>query len=271
MLQAILVLSLVGLVFGTGLAVASRYLAVRRDERLEAIEAVLPGANCGACGSPGCGAFASAVLEGDASPGACTVGGSAVAQAVADILGVEVDTTTGARVAHIHCQGGRDDRSVLYVYDGPVSCQAMQLLGEGDRSCGHGCLHGGTCHDVCPFDAITVGADGLPVVDRELCTACGLCVDACPRDIIHLVPADRQLLVSCSHTGKARDVRAVCKVGCLACGMCVRACPNEAWSMGDDNLPVLDADRCTLAGACLEKCPTKVIVRGVEQETAAVV
>ncbi len=257
MIESILVLSLIGLVFGSGLAVASRFLAVKRDERLEALEEVLPGANCGACGSPGCGAFASAVIEGDAVPTGCTVGGAAVAEQIASILGVEVETV-GAQVAHVFCQGGLDDRHVQYVYSGPRDCRAMNILSGGDRSCDSGCLHQGTCRDVCPFDAISMGDNGIPVVNWDLCTACGICVAACPRDIIHLVPQDQKLVVECSNPGRAKDVRQVCKVGCLACGMCVRACDSKAWSM-DNNLPVLDNQACQLAGTCIEKCPTKVI------------
>lgn len=258
LLEAVLVLGAVGLVFGSGLAVASRFLAVNRDERMEAIEEVLPGANCGACGVPGCGAFATAVVEGSVSPSGCTVGGAAVAEQVAGILGVELDDTGGRKVAHILCQGKEEHRTRQYIYDGPHDCRAMHSLGEGSLSCQHGCLHLGTCIEECPFDAIEMGPGGVPVVNREACTACGICVRICPRGIISLVPEAQKLVVECSHPGNARDVRADCKAGCLACRMCVRSCPQEAWSM-DGNLPVLDNDKCQLVGTCLEKCPTKVI------------
>ena len=77
-LQSFISMAVIGLVFGVGLAIASKYFHVERDPREESIMEILPGANCGACGFPGCGGFASLVVKGEAPVNACIPGGHAV-------------------------------------------------------------------------------------------------------------------------------------------------------------------------------------------------
>jgi len=259
MVAAILTLCAAGLLFGAGLAFASRVLAVKQDERLEAILEILPSANCGGCGYAGCSSFGEAVLKGEADPTGCPVGGQHTTQEIARIIGVEVETPREKNVAKVLCRGTREAAKSAFNYVGPRDCRAAAMVSGGPKACRYGCLGLGTCVEVCQFDAIYMSPEGLPVVDYERCTACGKCVQVCPRDILQIVPLGKPV-VACRHPGKVREVRGVCSNGCLGCGLCVRVCPEEARFM-EDNLGKVDYDKCARCPECIsaEKCPTKVI------------
>ena len=254
MIAPVLIVGGLGCLSALGLGLASLKFRVEVDPRVEALEGVLPGANCGACGYAGCSALAKALAEGAAPPNACTPGGAEVAGAVAGILGVEAGETV-QRVAVVHCRGGRGVAADKGVYVGVPDCRAAVLVGGGPKLCSAGCLGMGTCERVCPFDAIHLDATGLPRVDPGRCTGCGTCVDACPKRIIDLEPDGCRVHVRCRNTGRGKAVKAVCSEGCIGCGRCAKACPVDAIAM-DRGLAKIDPDACVSCGRCAAVCPT---------------
>jgi electron transport complex protein RnfB len=244
-----------GVIFGAGLAIASAKLKVASDPRLDEIADLLPSANCGACGYAGCQAMAEALLAGKANSSACTLIPRDVAERAAEIAGTSVGETK-KRVAVVFCRAeGVGER---FEYWGVADCAAAALAQGGPSACPYACLGLGTCASVCPFDAITMGADGLPHVDAEKCVACGKCVAACPRGIIALVPMDHHVHVLCSSHDKGALVRKLCKAGCIACKLCEKACKFDAIKVVD-NVARIDYEKCTLCGACIEACPRGII------------
>lgn len=255
---SVLVLGILGAVFGLVLAFAAKKFAVEVDERQEAIAAILPGANCGGCGYPGCGGYAAAVVAGKAPVNACAAGGAAVAAQVAEIMGVSAGDTV-RKIAQVHCSGGGCEH-LKYEYAGIKDCLvAARALGGGPLSCKYGCLGFGTCVSSCPFDAIHV-VDGVAKVDEEKCVACGQCVAICPRHIIDLVPrkTKKYVVIPCSSKDKGPDTRSNCDDGCIGCGICAKACPKEAITV-TDFLAKIDYDKCIGCGICAQKCPRKLI------------
>lgn len=258
-LQPLLILGILGLVFGVVLGFAAKKFHVEVDPIIPKLRDSLPGANCGGCGFTGCDAYAKALAEGTAKPGACPVGGDSVTAQLAEILGVEADDTE-KMVAFVKCCGTPDVASVQYDYHGIHSCiEAAVLPGGGPKSCAHGCMGFGSCVDVCQFDAIHI-ENGVARVDKKRCVACGACVQACPKHLIDLVPASQEIHVYCSNPDRGKDVKAVCESGCIGCTLCVRNCPNQAISM-QGGIAVIDPSKCTQCGLCQEKCPAKVIRR----------
>ncbi len=247
-----------GLVFGTILAVAYRYLKVEEDPRLEAVEQMLPGTNCGACGEPGCQAFATRLVAGAVQPSSCTVSSPDAVAAIAEFLGVEAGTQV-KRVARLHCAGGRAQATQIAAYEGYESCRAASLVSGGGKGCAWGCLGLGDCERVCTFDAIRMNANGLPVVSVERCTACNDCVVECPRDLFELLPVDQPVLVQCSIPLAGEDAVALCRVACDACGRCAQDAPSGAIVMRD-GLPIVDYVRSEVIGpAATFRCPTGAI------------
>jgi electron transport complex protein RnfB len=262
-LLALITLGGLGLLFSVGLAYASRKFAVKEDRRISQILDVLAGANCGACGYPGCHAFAEAVVKGEAPMSGCTPGGAESTGRIAKIMGME---TGGGeyvpQVAAVRCRGNRTTARELFRYQGLEDCSAAQLAAGGSKACLYGCLGLGTCVHVCPFDALSMGQDGLPMVDDKKCTACGLCVSACPRQIIQLIPLEVQVYLGCVSKDKGKAVKAICSVGCIGCGICAKpkVTPSGAITM-DGNLPVIDYAKADIdLVVAAHKCPTKSYV-----------
>jgi len=251
---SLLILGGLGLAFGAGLAIASLLLHVEVDPRIEKIGEVLPGANCGGCGYAGCGAYAEAIVNENASPAECAPGGKGVVQEIADILGVQAEAKE-KMVAVVRCQG----RVVptRFTYDGLHDCRAANLIQAGPKGCEYGCLGFGTCADACPFGAIGM-VDQLPVVNEEKCTGCGKCVDACPRRIIALRRITDYVEVLCLSREKGGVVRKLCDLGCLGCKKCEKSCKFEAVSV-DDFLAQIDFEKCTACGKCVKECPVGAI------------
>ncbi len=254
---AVLVLGSLGLLFGLGLAVASKKFCVPTDPRLEKIVSCLPGANCGACGMPGCMGFAQALLRGEVSLDSCRAMEEEQREKAARILGIKLETKT-KQVAVLHCGGGRKIKD-RFQYNGLKDCAAANLVARGQKECLYGCLGFGTCQAVCPFDAIRMSDEGLPVVDINKCTACGKCVETCPKDLFSLTLFTSRVHVACSSQDSGRDTRAVCPAGCIACRRCEKACPVDAIHV-IDNLAVIDYNKCTSCGECVKVCPTKCII-----------
>jgi RnfABCDGE-type electron transport complex B subunit len=255
-LLTVLVVGGLGLFFGIFLGIASKKLHVPIDPRVEQIQQVLLGANCGGCGFPGCGAFAKAVLEGKADLTGCIPGGPKTAGKIAEILGVDAKIIE-AKMAVVHCKGGRNEAKERSIYDGITDCTAAVLTGNGSKICPNGCLGLGTCVRVCPFDALSVNANGVAIVNPEKCTGCGKCVPVCPRAIIELVPKIHKIFIACNNHDRGARVKKYCSVGCTACTLCVKATPSGAISMSD-NLPVLDYTKeenfIPAAFACPSNC-----------------
>jgi len=268
-ISAVAVMGTLGLVFGAGLAIASRIFEVKRDQRVELLEAVLPGANCGACGAPGCSGFAEGVVQGIYPVNGCTAGGAEVAAQVAKIMGTEAGELV-EQVAVVRCRGSHDTATDRAVYNGISDCRAAVLIDNGAKGCEYGCLGLGTCVVSCPFEAIQMGDNGLPVVDEDLCTGCGECVKACPRNIMELLPRHQKVYLACVSRDFGKSVKAVCKVGCIGCSLCAnpKNIENEIITM-DGKLPVMHYDKVedplTDFSNVVEKCPSRCfVVRGAE-------
>lgn len=257
MWAAVIALGVSGLAIGVLLAVAANKMRVETDPKIGQIQAVLPGANCGGCGYPGCGGLSTAIVEGNAPVNACKVGGNAVAEKISGIMGVAA-AAIEPMTAVVHCQGDCKMTDRLAEYQGVTECQALNALG-GTKACAYGCLGLGSCVKACPFGAMYMSQDGIPVVIREKCTGCGVCVKACPRTVIELVPTEKKVAVLCRSYDKGPAVRKYCKIGCIACQACVRVCPQNAISMDRETLAKIDYSLCDNCGACVEKCPVKTI------------
>lgn len=267
MLVAVLTMGAVAFLFAVILAVADIKLRVVIDPRIEAINAVLPQANCGACGYPGCMGYATAIVEGGAPTGNCAPGGQAASQAIAGIMGVDGGGGGIRRVARVLCRGTEEATARKARYHGIRGCRAAALVARGDKHCHWGCLGYGDCQGACPFGAITMGEDGLPRIDEATCTGCGICVRECPKNIIELFPVTQPVLVFCRSQDAPKQSRATCRNACIGCGICVRACSSGALEMRN-NLAVLAAPE-KWDDACLPgvgKCPTGAIGR-VHPET----
>lgn len=253
-----IILGGLGLLFGIILAVASRLFKVEEDPRLEKVEGMLPGSNCGACGEPGCHAFAERLLAGDRAPSGCTVSSPDAVAAVASFLGVDAGQAH-KWVARLHCAGGLGRARQLADYEGYESCRGAAVSGGGGLSCSWGCLGLADCDRACTFHAIQMNADRLPVVNVDLCTACGDCVDACPKDLFEILPLDMPLLVQCNTPLAGDAARALCSVACDACGRCAQDAPAGLITMRD-NLPVVAQDLVQLATPTpTVRCPTGAI------------
>lgn len=246
-----------GLLFGVGLAFASKKFGVEIDPKVEAIRGVLPGANCGACGYPGCDGFAEAVAVGVAPANGCTPGGATVAEKIGKILGVELDSKE-RKIARVLCQGGCDKAIDKYHYEGIEDCAAANLVLGGPKGCEFGCMGLGSCVRACPFDAIHINENGIAEVDEDKCTGCGKCVEACPKSLIEMIPESSQVRVLCKSEDKGKDVKSVCQVGCIGCRICEKACKFDAIHV-ENNLAKIDYDKCVNCMLCAEKCPTNAI------------
>lgn len=227
-----------GLFFGTVLAVAYRFLKVEEDPRIEAVETMLPGSNCGACGEPGCRGLAEKIVGGSVAPSKCTVSSPEGIDRIAEYLGVDAGESE-KRVARLHCGGGLGRARQLASYEGFETCRAAHLVGGGGLECSWGCLGLADCEVSCTFDAIRMNAERLPVVDVDACTACGDCVIACPRDLFEILPLAHHLIVQCAAPLAADDARRICKAVCDACGRCEQDAAPDLIRMVN-NLPVVD-------------------------------
>lgn len=261
-LVAIVSLGAIGLVAAVILYFVSKKFAVYEDPRIAKVSEVLPQANCGGCGFPGCSAFADACVKSASLEGKnCPVGGQSVMNQVAQILGIEA-TVAEPKVAVVRCNGTCENRPTVTQYDGAISCKIANATCGGETLCSYGCLGCGDCVSACSFDAIHMNPEtGLPEVDQEKCTACGACVKACPRFIIELRPKgknNRRVFISCVNKDKGAIANKECKVSCIACGKCVKVCPFEAISI-DNNLAYIDPTKCKSCRKCVPECPKNAI------------
>jgi len=246
------------LLLSTMLIVANKWLYVYEDPRIDTVEELLPHANCGACGYPGCRPFAEALVAGQVLPGKCSVSSVAGQQAIARYLGVALGAEE-KKVARLACAGGTNVARNRANYQGLSSCQAAALVAGGGKGCFWGCLGHGDCTVVCDFDAIVMDEHALPVVDVDKCTACGDCVEACPKGLFSLHPLSHQLWVACMNLEKGEEVLEECQVACTACGKCALDAGADLITMRH-NLPVINYHGPHQTQAPIQRCPTGAIV-----------
>ena len=262
-LIAVISLGAIALVAAVILYWASKKFAVYEDPRIAQVAAVLPQANCGGCGYPGCSGFADACVKAGSLEGKlCPVGGQAVMAKVADILGLAAEASE-PKVAVVRCNGTCANRPRINEYDGAKSCAIAAALYGGETGCSYGCRGGGDCVAACKFDAIHMNPEtGIPEVDEEKCTACGACAKACPKGIIEIRlkgKKSRRVYVRCVNKDKGAVARKACSVACIGCGKCVKTCPFEAITL-ENNLAYIDYNKCKSCRKCEEACPQGSII-----------
>ncbi len=258
-LLAVLIVAILGMVLGLLLAIASIIMAVPVDEKAVAIEEVLAGANCGACGYSGCAGYAAALAAGECEDTTlCSPGGSACAKSIAEIMGVSAGDST-PMTAVVLCHGTEANAGTFMDYHGDLSCKTASQLFGGGKACSFGCLGLGDCEEACPFDAIHVNESGLAEVDSEKCRACKICINVCPKGVIELAPLYKhEAVVYCQNKNKGGETRKQCKVGCIGCMKCQKTCQHDAIHVENFKASV-DYAKCTGCGECAEACPVKCI------------
>ncbi|AEE16288.1 RnfABCDGE type electron transport complex subunit B [Treponema brennaborense] len=248
----------IAFILGVLLGFFKKIFYVPVDPTIEKVRSALPGANCGACGYPGCDGFAAAVAAGNAPVDGCAAGGAATAEAVGNIMGVSASAVQ--QVALLACQGSKEHAQPRGTYNGVKTCRAAKLSINGTKMCSYGCIGFADCVAVCKFDALAMKDDGLPHVDYAKCTGCGMCVAECPQGLFAKVDSARKGAVArCSNrsTNKAPIIKQ-CKTGCIKCGKCERACPEHALVV-TNGIPLVDYGKCTSCGECIKGCPTHVL------------
>lgn len=250
-LIAVLTAAVLALIAGLILAVASVVFAVPKDETVEQLKDMLPGANCGACGFSGCEGYAAAMAHEGAAVGLCSPGGEAVAKATGELLGVS--GTVVKKAAVVHCAGCDGLTEKTLDYRGLRSCAAAMKFYGGGKSCTYGCLGYGDCAAVCDHGAISI-ENGIAVVNETLCVGCGECVGVCPKSLIAVSADPQAATVKCHNRDKGGIARKVCKVACIGCMKCQKVCESGAITV-TDFLASIDPDKCTACGKCIEVCP----------------
>ena len=262
-LWAFLSVGLLGALLGIGLYFASKFFAVKKDKRIEEVEEALPGLNCGACGFAGCESYADAIISSDVELDLCKPGGPTAVAEIGRIMGREVEISEVKLVAQVHCGGGEGTAEYVFDYEGVSDCNAAVLLYGGAKKCPHGCLGLGSCIKVCPVDAIGRVENGLVWVNRDLCISCEKCVAVCPTGVMKMIPYGANFIVACNSTDKGGVVRKYCKVGCIGCNRCVKSSPDGGFIV-EDFLAYIDYSKGGERDSAVEACPTKCIVRTVE-------
>jgi Na+-translocating ferredoxin:NAD+ oxidoreductase RNF subunit RnfB len=258
MVIAVTTLAALSFLFASLLVLAHRKLQVDEDPRIDAAHQLLPQTNCGACGYPGCLGFAEAMVAGSVLPGKCTVINEDDREFIAEFLGVDAGAEEKI-VARLACAGGINVARNRARYAGIHSCRGAALVAGGGKGCFWGCLGLGDCEVVCDLDAIVMNEHDLPVVIEDACTACGDCIDACPKDLFSLHVVSHRLWVACKNLEKGDAALAECEVACDACGKCAVDAPAGVVTM-TDNLPVVDYARDHNVRNAIERCPTGAIV-----------
>jgi Na+-translocating ferredoxin:NAD+ oxidoreductase RNF subunit RnfB len=246
-------------VFGILLAFTARKFFVAVDPLVEKVTEALAHAHCGACGFAGCEQYAEAVIhDPGVPPNLCTPGGKQCNELVSDLTH-KVPQAQVPKYARVICQGGLINSTKRFTYIGVKECRSALLAAGGDKACSYGCLGYGTCARICPFGAITMNENRLPVVDSDKCTGCRKCETACPRKVIEVIPIDCRVLVACRSRDKGAATRKNCTTGCIGCGKCIRVCPVSAIAL-ESNLARIDSAKCTACGLCVVSCPTNAMV-----------
>lgn len=252
----ILAVTVIGIICGVGLSVASHFMAVKEDERFPKVRECLPGANCGACGFSGCDGYAHALLEGNAKPNMCVPGGAEAAQKLSEVLGIDAGNVE-KKAALVRCSGTCTITADKYEYKGIATCEAARMLFGGNGKCTFGCIGLGDCTRVCPNDAIEI-VNGIARVQRDKCSGCGLCAKTCPQKVITVTPVKKHAMVVCSNLDRGALTHQACSIGCIGCKKCEKTCANGAIHV-EGTLAKVDESLCTGCGACVEACTTGCI------------
>lgn len=243
---------------------------VEVDPRVDEVFEMLPAANCGGCGSPGCKSFAGKIVKtadtGDISGLMCPPGGAVTMEKIAKFLNLEIKVADPT-IAVVRCNGTNEKAPAKAKYDGPTKCSVANSLFAGESGCPYGCLGLGDCVTACTFDAILIDkTTGLPLVSDKNCVACGACVRACPRKIIEIRPVgkkNRRVFIGCINTEKGAVAMKNCKAACIACGKCAKECPVQAITVAN-NVAYIDTKKCIACGKCIPVCPTKAVMATFE-------
>lgn len=250
-----------GVVLAIIISIANKKLFVYEDPRIDEVDDMLPQAQCGACGVPGCHPFAEAVVSGEKNPSECTVNTPEGNAEIAAFMGVDMGNTEKV-VARLACAGGTHVAYTRAKYEGLQTCQAAAVVSGGGKGCSWGCLGLADCADVCDFDAIFMDDHGLPIVIEDKCTACNDCIVVCPKDLFSLQPVSHKLFVACKSLDEGDKAEQECEVACTACEKCVVDAPEGLIEI-KNNLAVIDFkkyDEILVDRTPIERCPTGAIV-----------
>ena len=266
-LIAFAILGGLGLLFGLILAIASKVFYVETDPRFDQLMEATPGANCGGCGYAGCAGYCEAVLRGEAPIGRCAAGGSACADKMAAVMGVE-PVKMERQIAMVRCSGYKsydeNGKQIAGIkpkgnYEGLHDClAASKVAGRGPVACKFGCLGFGSCVAACEYDAMHI-VDGVAKVDPEKCVGCMACAAKCPRQLIVPIKYGTDVTIACASTAKGPITTRACTAGCIGCGKCVKVCPEKAITL-TGFLATIDYSKCVSCGQCAEVCPKHLIV-----------
>ena len=258
-IYTVIVSLVAGFLLGLLLGLFKKLFHVAVDERIQKIRDALSGANCGGCGYAGCDSFAEAVSKGEAPADGCVAGGAECAKKINAIMGGSGGESK-PRVAFLACAGEKSCALDKGTYIGIKTCSASQLVSNGTKKCAFGCIGFGDCVKACPFGALSMGENGLPVIDREKCVACGKCSKACPKGLFKVLGKDdKGAIAVCSNRSDNKpQIKKDCSVGCFKCGICTKKCPEGAVTLVN-GLPEIDRSKCTACGECVKACPDKVL------------
>ena len=262
-------LGLMGFIFGAILSFASKKFEVEVDPKINKVLECLPGANCGGCGFPGCSGLANAIVNDGISVDKCVAISIEKKNEIKTVLGQEIIDVNAdplaKKAAVIRCQGLDCEEYVNFEYNGVKSCHEAVLVQNGHWKCPHRCMGLGSCVQACPFGALSMGPNRIPVIDESKCVACGKCVETCPKQIIELAPQIKTIHVLCVSHELGKDTVQMCKVGCIGCGLCKKNCPADAIII-ENNLAHIDYAKCNECGKCVEICPRKAIKKEEEPQ-----
>lgn len=253
------IVTIIGVLAGAVLCIASKFMAVKVDEKVSKLRGVLPGANCGACGYAGCDEYAiNLAKDSGVKSNLCTPGGEGVALKISELMGVAFEEVI-PQFAIVKCSGDCDTTSYAMEYDGIKTCKASKTMFGGRGDCAYSCIGFGDCVAVCEYGAIKV-ENGLAVVDKARCVGCAMCVKACPNFLIEIITKDKYVNIACSSKEKGAVTRKVCKKGCIGCKKCEKKCEFGAIKV-ENNLAVIDHTLCTNCEQCVAECPTGAITK----------
>jgi len=258
LIKAVVTFGGLGLILGITLAIIFKKLAIKTNDLIEQVKLALPGSNCGVCGFPGCEVYAEKIVKDGVDIKLCLPGEQEVALKIAKILGKDLELPE-PMIAVLTCQGGKAECHERFIYDGGTDCRQAYILHGGNKSCVFGCVGLGHCASVCPFGAIKISKNRLPIINEKKCTGCGICVKECPKNTLRLIPKTKLVVLACVSKDKGKAVKNACSKGCFACNICIKACPYNALKM-ENTLPVMDFIKCIDCGICVHQCPSSSFI-----------